>query len=96
MVHVGKRVCLAQRHLKFRQFTEQLIHIRQELMQRWIQQPDRYWKAGHLAKDPNEVPALQRQKFFQRLFARARAVSKNHLAHTRQALVAEEHVLSAT
>ena len=65
-------------------------------MQRRVEQPNRDWKAGHLAKDANEVTALQRQKFFQSLLARAGAVGKNHLAHARQALVAEKHVFSAT
>ena len=87
---------LLQRHLQFGQFAQQLIDVWQKLMQRRIEQTNGYRQAGHLAKDADEVAALQRQQFLQRFLASADAVRKNHLAHCGQSLIAKEHVLSAT
>src|SRR5258708_26787504 len=65
-------------------------------MQRRIEQADGYRQSGHLAKDPEEVATLQRQKFFQRLLTRAHAIGENHLAHGGESLITKEHVLGAT
>src|SRR5262249_16317565 len=83
LIHVGERLRLAQSHLQFRELAEQLIDVRQKFVERRIEQANRHRKAGHLAKDANEVAALQRQKFLQRFLARADAVRQNHFAHRR-------------
>src|SRR5262249_32797088 len=69
---------------------------RQKLVERRIQKANSHREARHFAEDADEIAALQRQKFFQRLLARANAISENHLAHRRQTLIAEEHVFGAT
>ena len=95
MIHVRERFRLPQSHLQLRQFTEKLINIWQEFMQRRIEQTYRHRKAGHLAKDAHEIAALQRQKIHQGLLSRADAVGQNHLAHRGQPFVAKEHVFRA-
>src|SRR5258708_19356956 len=65
-------------------------------MQRRIEQTNRDWEAGHLAKDADKISALQGQELFERFFACASTVRENHLTHRRQTLIAKEHVFSAT
>ncbi len=85
-----------QLHLQLGKLAAQLFRVRQKLVQRRIEQANRYRQSGHLAKDADEIAALQRQQLFERLFARADAFRKNHLAHRRETLIAKEHVLGAT
>ena len=96
VVHVAQRGRQTHSHLQFAEFAHQLFGVWQKLMQRRIEQANRYRQSGHLAKDADEVAALQRQQFFERLLARADAFGQNHLAHRREPLIAEEHVLGAT
>ncbi len=72
-----------------------LMGMRQELVQRRVEQPDRDGQAVHHLEDPLEVAALDRQEFRQRLAA-ARLVSRDdHLPHEGDAVTLEEHVLGA-
>ncbi len=50
---------------------------------------------AHGPEDAGEVVALHRQQLRQRLLAAGRVVRQDHLAHRRDALAAEEHVLGA-
>src|SRR5207253_4617958 len=70
VIHVGERARVTQSHLQLREFAEKFIHVRQEFVQRRIEQANRYGEAGHLAKDPDKIAALQRQELIERLFAR--------------------------
>src|ERR1700752_947581 len=65
-------------------------------MKWWIEQTNRDWQSGHLAKDSDKVAALQRQKFVQRFLTRTDALRKNHLSHRRQPLIAKKHVFCTT
>src|SRR6185503_18453167 len=96
VVHITQRRRPFQLHLQLGQLVTQFFRIRQELMQRRIKETNRYRKTGHLAKDTDEVTALQRQQLFECLFARADALGEDHLAHDGESLIAEEHVLGAT
>src|SRR5262249_53757358 len=92
MIHLNHRFGLLQSHLQFGQLAQQLIDIRQELMQRRIEKANSHRKSSHLAEDADEVAPLQRQKLLQSFLAGAYTVGENHLAHRRQTLIAKEHV----
>src|SRR5882724_6149174 len=96
VIHITKRIRAFQRHLQFRQLIRQLFSVRQKLMERRVKQSDRHGQAGHLTKDTDKVSTLQRQQLFERLLASADTLGKNHLAHSGEPLVSEEHVLSTT
>ena len=62
-------------------------------MQRRVEQPDRHRVRGHGAEDADEVLALERQEPVHRLLPVLDVLGHDHLAHDRDALVPEEHVL---
>ncbi len=74
------------------QFREFLIPLRQEFMQRRVEQADRAGKPGHGLEDANEIAALCRQQFLQRPRPPRAIVGKDHLAHGQDAVGIEEHV----
>jgi hypothetical protein len=67
--------------------------VRQEFVQRWIEQADRHRQAAHDLEQGNEIGALHRQELGKRSAARPVVVGKNHLAHSANALFVEERVL---
>ncbi len=69
--------------------------MRQELVQRRIEQADRDRQAVHDAEQLVEVAALHRQDLRERRAARGLVVAEDHLAHGEDALGLEEHVLGA-
>ncbi len=71
------------------------FRVRQEFVQRRIEEADRDRPPGHRFEDADEVLALVREEFVERLDARAFGFRDNHLAHRRDALRVEEHVLGA-
>ena len=70
-----------------------LLVVRQELVQRGIEQPDRHRQAVHRLEDPDEVLALERLELRQRGLAPGLVVGQDHLPHGDDPLLAEEHVL---
>ena len=73
----------------------QVFALRQELVQRRIDRPDRDRLAVHLLEHAVEVGALQRQQLFQRRPAILLVVGQDHLLDDGNAAFAEEHVLGA-
>src|SRR5580698_7152319 len=71
----------------------QLFALGEELVQRRIQQSNRYWQTIHDAKESDEIGALHGQKFFQRRSTILFIVRQNHCAHVRKTVLGEEHVL---
>ena len=69
--------------------------VRHELVQRRIEGADRHRTLAHHAEDADEVVALHRQELGERLLAVGDGVREDHLAHRRDAVAAEEHVLRA-
>ena len=70
--------------------------VRQELVQRRIEQADRHRQALHRLEDADEVLALERQQLRQgRLAASSSFVGQDHLPHGEDAVAVEEHVLGA-
>src|SRR5687767_11295754 len=96
LVHRGQRPRGPQRHLQFREFGAQIFGVWKKLVKRRIEQTDRHWQSGHLAKDSDEIAALKRQKFLKCFLACTNAFGKDHLAHGRKPLVSEEHVFRST
>ena len=64
-----------------------------ELMQRRIEQANVYRLTIHTLQDAIEILLLIRQKLFECLFTLFRTVSENHLTHSLNLLILEEHVL---
>ncbi len=75
--------------------TMRSIMRRQELVQRRVDQADRDRPAAHRLEDAHEVLALHREQLVERRLADRLVVGKDHVAHERHAVGAEEHVLSA-
>ena len=69
------------------------VRMRQELVERRIEQPHRDGQPVHRAEDPLEVPALHRQQLRERDLARRRIRREDHLAHGQDPPRLEEHVL---
>ena len=69
--------------------------MRQELVQRRIEQADRDRQAAHDREQLDEVLALHRQQLGQRRAAARLVVGEDHLAHRDDAVALEEHVLGA-
>ena len=69
--------------------------VRQELVQRRIEQADRHRQAGHDLEQRLEVGALHRQDLGERAPAAGLVVGADHLAHGEDAARLEEHVLGA-
>ena len=73
-----------------------LVVVRQELVQRRVEQADRHRLALQRAEDAGEVVALERQQLGERrLRASSSVVGQDHLAHRVDAVALEEHVLGA-
>ena len=78
-----------------RDFLDLGLGVRQELMQRRIEQPDGHRQALHDFEQFDEIGALHRQQFRQRGAARLLVLGEDHLAHGADAGFLEEHVLGA-
>ena len=70
--------------------------VRQELVQRRIEQPDVDRVAVHRLEDRLEVGALHREQLGERAPPSALVARDDHLAHGVNAVALEEHVLGAT
>ena len=69
--------------------------MRQEFVQRRVEEADRGRQALQRLEDADEIVALIGQQFRQRLFAGLEVVGQDHLAHGVDAVALEEHVLGA-
>ena len=78
-----------------RVFLEHLLVLREELVERRVQQPDRHRVRGHHPEDADEIFSLERQQLVDRFLPGLDVAGHDHLAHDRDALVPEEHVLGA-
>jgi DNA-binding MarR family transcriptional regulator len=83
-----------RRHL-LRQLGLLLRRVRQELVQRRVEEADRRRIALQRAEDAGEVLALIRQQLGQRAFPLLERLGEDHLAHRVDAVALEEHVLGA-
>ncbi len=78
-----------------RHFLHFLVGMRQEFMQRRIEQADRHRQAGHDGEELAEILPLERQQARQRGAAAGFGVGDDHLPHRQDALRVEEHVFGA-
>ena len=69
--------------------------MRQEFVQRRVEQPDRHRQPAHDLEQRDEIVALHRQQLRQRDAAGLLVVGEDHLAHGADAALVEEHVLGA-
>jgi hypothetical protein len=72
-----------------------LTAVREELVQRRIEQADGDGEAVHRLEDPLEVAALHGQQLFERTPPPPFVARDDHLAHRGDAVAFEEHVLGA-
>ena len=72
-----------------------LLVVRNELVERRIEQAHRDGQPVHRREDADEVGALERQQLRKRLLARLGGLGEDHLADRGRAVAAEEHVLGA-
>ena len=87
---------LRQRHAEFLgDGGRLLLLVRQELVQRRIEQADGHRQSGHDLEQRLEVGALHGQHLGERLAAAGLVVGADHLAHGEDAAFLEEHVLGA-
>ena len=77
------------------QFLELGVAMRQELVQRRVEQADRAWQARHDLEDGDEVAALFGQQLVERGATAGLGIGENHFAHRADAAGIEEHVLGA-
>ena len=78
-----------------RQLLLLLLGVRQELVQRRIEEADRRRVALERAEDAGEVLALVREQLGQRRLPLLQCLGEDHLAHRVDAVSLEEHVLGA-
>ena len=71
------------------------LAMRQELVQRRIEQADGHRQAGHDLEQLDEVAALHGQELGERPPAPVLLVGEDHLAHGDDAVLVEEHMLGA-
>ena len=71
------------------------LGVRQELVQRRIEEADRHRQAAHDREELGEVVALHRQELRERGAPARLVVGEDHLAHGEDAVALEEHVLGA-
>ena len=71
------------------------LRVRQELVQRRIEEADRRRVALQRAEDAGEVLALVRQQLGERRLPLLHGLGEDHLAHRVDAIALEEHVLGA-
>jgi len=69
--------------------------MRQEFVQRRVEQADRHRQAGHDFEQLRKILPLHRQQFCKRGAPARLGVREDHLAHRDDALALEEHVLGA-
>ncbi len=69
--------------------------MRQELVQRWIQQADRNRQTVHGSEDAVEVFSLVRQQLSQCSTSILFGFRKDHFTHRHDAVFFEEHVLGS-
>ena len=87
---------LVRRHVHGRgDFGDFSFRLRQEFVQRRIEQADRHRQAGHDLEQFEEIRALHRQQLVERSAPVLLGVGQDHLAHGDDALAVEEHVLGA-
>ena len=79
----------------FREFTLRGAIVRQEFVQRRIEETDGGREALQLLEHADEIFALVGQEFRQRSFAVVGVVGEDHFAHGVDAIAFEEHVLRA-
>ena len=91
----SRRSCSGPAGVRF-ELDGQLDGVGQELVQRWIEQPDRDGQPGHRAQDALEVRLLHRQQALERALAAFLVAGEDHLANHGQAILGHEHVLRAT
>ena len=77
------------------QLGDLVVAMRQELVQRRVEQPYRHRQAGHDAEQFDEILALERQQLFQRHAAAGLVAGHDHLPHRADALGCEKHVFGA-
>ena len=73
----------------------QLDLVRQELVQRRVEQPHRHRQPAHRPEDADEVLALEREQDVVRRLLLRLGLGEDHLPHGSDPLLAEEHVLGA-
>ena len=71
------------------------LRVRQELVQRRIEEADRRRVALQRPEDAGEIVALIRQQLGERRLPRLERLGEDHLAHRVDAVALEEHVLGA-
>ena len=76
-------------------FGDLAFAMRQEFMQRRIEQADRHRQARHDLEQFREIAALHRQQLGERGATALLVVGEDHLAHRDDAVAVEEHVLGA-
>src|SRR5437867_3374931 len=79
--------------VKLDQYCNQLVAIRQELVQWRIERPDHDRIAVHGFEQAGEIRALHREQFREGLPAGLLIARQNHRLHVRDAIGGEEHVL---
>ena len=67
--------------------------MRNELVERWVEQTDIYMEAVHCLEDAIEVSLLVWQKLCESFLTTFYRVCENHFTHCYNLLVIEEHVL---
>ncbi len=72
-----------------------LLGVRQEFVQRRVEQADGHRQSGHDLEQFDEVRALHRQQLGKRHAAAGLGVGEDHFAHGDDAFAVEEHVLGA-
>ena len=72
-----------------------LLGLREELVQRRVEQPDRHRQAAHRVEQALEVLLLERQQLVERLAAVLLGLGHDHRPHLGLAVGGHEHVLGA-
>jgi len=93
-LHIGNSRCVSCCSC-FRKLALEALPLRQELMERGIQQTNDDGVPIHCLKNLLEVPALQRQEFLESNHALRWRIGNDHLLHERQAVRIVEHSLGA-
>ena len=88
--------CIAARQLKTLHQQRLLHQIRQELVERRIEEPDGDGKPLHCGEDALEVGLLHRQDLIERIRPGLVGFRQDHAADRRQPVSSHEHVLGAT
>src|SRR6266550_11664 len=73
----------------------QLLAVGQKLVQRWVEQPDRYRQPVHRLEDSLEVLSLERKQVVQGSVLLLDGLGHDHRPHLRLTSGLHEHVLGA-